>query len=231
MHRDVKPGNVLIREDGVAKISDFGIARTHGDPALTQSGFLTGTPSYFSPELARGGDPGPGTDVWALGATLYAAVEGHSPYEQRSNPVAVLHDITQDQPPHPQRADFLEPALQRMMDRDPQLAVVDGRRRARAAPPRGRAQARGHPGQHVVGRCSGARARRRPRGTQHERHRSRPRPSPTPARRHAGSPHLPQPVDRPAKRPRRRGAARLVLVALALLLLLGGVAWFVSPAR
>ena len=119
MHRDVKPGNVLIREDGVAKISDFGIARTHGDPALTQSGFLTGTPSYFSPELARGGDPGPGTDVWALGATLYAAVEGHSPYEQRNNPVAVLHDITQGQPPHPQRADFLEPALQRMMDRDP----------------------------------------------------------------------------------------------------------------
>ena len=120
MHRDVKPGNVLIREDGVAKISDFGIARTHGDPALTQSGFLTGTPSYFSPELARGGDPGPGTDVWALGATLYAAVEGHSPYEQRSNPVAVLHDITQGQPPQPQRADFLEPALQRMMDRDPE---------------------------------------------------------------------------------------------------------------
>ncbi len=120
MHRDVKPGNVLIREDGVAKISDFGIARTHGDPALTQSGFLTGTPSYFSPELARGGDPGPGTDVWALGATLYAAVEGHSPYEQRTNPVAVLHDITQGQPPHPQRADFLEPALQRMMDRDPE---------------------------------------------------------------------------------------------------------------
>ena len=60
MHRDVKPGNVLIREDGVAKISDFGIARTTGDPALTQSGFLTGTPSYFSPELARGGDPVPG---------------------------------------------------------------------------------------------------------------------------------------------------------------------------
>ena len=59
MHRDVKPGNVLIREDGVAKISDFGIARTTGDPALTQSGFLTGTPSYFSPELARGAAPSP----------------------------------------------------------------------------------------------------------------------------------------------------------------------------
>ena len=121
MHRDVKPGNVLIREDGVAKISDFGIARTHGDPALTQSGFLTGTPSYFSPELALGGHPGPGDDVWALGATLYAAVEGHSPYEQRSNPVAVLHDITQDQPPHPQRARVPRTgAAADVMDRDPQ---------------------------------------------------------------------------------------------------------------
>ena len=119
MHRDVKPGNVLIREDGVAKVSDFGIARNASDPALTQSGFLTGTPSYFSPELARGADPGPGTDVWALGATLYAAVEGRSPYEQRTNPVAVLHDITSGQPPRPQRADFLEPALLRMMDRNP----------------------------------------------------------------------------------------------------------------
>ncbi len=119
MHRDVKPGNVLIRHDGVAKISDFGIARTAGDPALTQSGFLTGTPSYFSPELARGAEPGPGSDVWALGATLYAAVEGRSPYPQQKNPVAVLHDITSGQPPQPQRAGFLEPALLRMMDRDP----------------------------------------------------------------------------------------------------------------
>ncbi len=119
MHRDVKPGNVLVREDGVAKISDFGIARTAGDPALTQSGFLTGTPSYFSPELARGGDPGPGSDVWALGATLYAAVEGRPPYEQHPNPMAVLHDISSAPPPQPRRAGFLESALGRMLDRDP----------------------------------------------------------------------------------------------------------------
>jgi serine/threonine protein kinase len=119
MHRDVKPGNVLVREDGVAKISDFGIARAAGDATLTQSGHMTGTPSYFSPHLAQGGEPGPADDVWALGATLYAAVEGRSPYERRSNPVAVLHDIVSDQPPRPQHADFLEPALERMLDRDP----------------------------------------------------------------------------------------------------------------
>ncbi len=119
VHRDVKPGNVLVREDGVAKVSDFGIARSHGDPALTQSGFLTGTPSYFSPELARGAEPGPANDVWALGATLYYAVEGRPPYRQQKNPVAVLHDIANGQPPRPQNADFLEPALLRMMDRNP----------------------------------------------------------------------------------------------------------------
>src|SRR3954470_18795515 len=119
IHRDVKPGNVLIREDGVAKISDFGIARKAGDPALTQSGFVTGTPSYFSPELATGHPPSQAADVWALGATLYAAVEAPPPYRPRENPVAVLHDIATGQPPRPQRAGFLEEPLRRMLDRDP----------------------------------------------------------------------------------------------------------------
>ena len=148
MHRDVKPGNVLVREDGVAKISDFGIARSAGDPALTQSGFLTGTPSYFSPELARGGDPGPGTDVWALGATLYAAVEGRPPYEQRPNPVAVLHDITSGQPPQarPRRL----PGAGAAADDGPQPGVplVDGGRGARPAPAGRHPRRRTHPREH-----------------------------------------------------------------------------------
>ena len=117
-HRDVKPGNVLVTEDGVAKISDFGIARTAGDPALTQSGLVTGTPHYFAPELARGGEPGYANDVWALGATLFAAVEGHPPYRPGTNPVAVLHEIATQPPARAERAAFLEPALARMMDPD-----------------------------------------------------------------------------------------------------------------
>ncbi len=120
MHRDVKPGNVLVRDDGLAKVSDFGIARSAGDPALTQSGLLTGTPSYFSPELARGAAPTPASDVWALGATLYAAVEGQPPYPLHANPIAMLHDIASRQPPPPGRAGNLEPLLLRMLDRDPE---------------------------------------------------------------------------------------------------------------
>ena len=114
-HRDVKPGNVLVRDDGAVKISDFGIARTHGDPALTQSGFVTGTPTYFSPQLARGGDPGPADDVWALGATLFFAVEGHPLVDQHANPVAILHDIASGRRRTTERAGFLQEALDGML--------------------------------------------------------------------------------------------------------------------
>ena len=118
VHRDVKPGNVLIADDDSAKISDFGIARTLGEEKLTQSGLMTGTPAYFSPELARGADASPASDVWALGATLYAAVEGASPYPDQSNALALLASIADGPPPPPQRAGILTDAINRMMDPD-----------------------------------------------------------------------------------------------------------------
>jgi eukaryotic-like serine/threonine-protein kinase len=118
VHRDVKPGNVLVAGDE-AKISDFGIARTHGDAQLTRSGVLTGTPLYFSPELARGEDPSPAADVWALGATLYTAVEGTPPVADRGNAIATLAAIAGTRPPRPEHAGFLTDALGRMLDPDP----------------------------------------------------------------------------------------------------------------
>ena len=119
VHRDIKPGNVLIDKAGHPKISDFGIARGHGDEALTQVGFITGTPGYLSPELARGSDPHPASDVWALGATLYAAVEGQPPYEPRSNPIALLRAIASERPRPMIHAGVLAPAIAAMMHEDP----------------------------------------------------------------------------------------------------------------
>jgi eukaryotic-like serine/threonine-protein kinase len=212
----VKPGNVLVRDDGLAKISDFGIARTAGDPALTQSGFLTGTPSYFSPELARGADPDAGTDVWALGATLYAAVEGRPPYEPRTNPVAVLHDITSKHPPRPRRADFLEPALLRMMDRNPKSRwsmadAAHGLRKIADAhsPERTRANTVSEPATAHLAAPVAARPRAERDGSATS---ARPRPAPAP--------------ERPGSR--RRGPVYAVLGLVALLIVLGGVAYAAS---
>jgi hypothetical protein len=109
---------VLVAEDD-AKISDFGIARKATDDTLTASGLVTGTPSYFSPELARGGDPGRESDVWALGVTLYMAVEGRPPYPRQANPLAMLQTIASQQPPRPERAGVLTEPIIRMMDPDP----------------------------------------------------------------------------------------------------------------
>src|SRR4051794_25084312 len=119
IHRDVKPGNILVTSDGVAKISDFGIARAHDQSQLTRSGQVIGTPMYFAPELARGERPTPAADVWALGATLYAAVEGHPPYEHQPNALALLATIASTPPMQTRRAGFLKEPIERMLDPDP----------------------------------------------------------------------------------------------------------------
>jgi hypothetical protein len=119
VHRDVKPGNVLVTDDDLAKLSDFGIARTAGDPTLTQTGLVTGTPAYLAPEVARGEEPSPASDVWALGATLYAAVEGRPPYGDQGNALALLSRIASEPPPEPTRAGPLHGPIMRMLDVDP----------------------------------------------------------------------------------------------------------------
>ncbi|MGN6613161.1 MAG: serine/threonine-protein kinase [Angustibacter sp.] len=120
VHRDVKAGNVLVDGSGKPKISDFGIARSVGDDQLTQTGLVSGTPAYLSPELARGGDPDPKSDVWALGATLYVAAEGRPPYAPRENSLALLSDISTTGPLPMSRASApLAAVIESMMHRDP----------------------------------------------------------------------------------------------------------------
>ncbi|MGW7078038.1 serine/threonine-protein kinase [Streptomyces sp. NPDC054866] len=124
LHRDVKPGNILLETGGRVVLTDFGIA-TMDDPGdgsathLTRSGELVGSLDYLAPERAQGQDPGPASDVWALGATLYAAVEGASPF-RRTSTWSTLTAIVTDPLPEPQRAGPLIPVLRQLMHKDPQ---------------------------------------------------------------------------------------------------------------
>ncbi|MFD6162723.1 protein kinase [Nocardia sp. NPDC060256] len=115
MHRDVKPANLLVGDDGTVKITDFGISRAVGDVTVTATGFLAGTPAYLAPEVARGENPEPASDVFALGSTLYAAVEGLPPFGEGDNPLAVLHAVARGQVPNPEHAGALGPVLLRLL--------------------------------------------------------------------------------------------------------------------
>jgi eukaryotic-like serine/threonine-protein kinase len=124
LHRDVKPGNILLDRSGRVVLTDFGIA-TMEDPNdgsathLTRSGELVGSLDYLAPERAQGNDPGPASDVWALGATLYAAVEGTSPF-RRTSTWSTLTAIVAEPLPEPRRSGPLAPVLLQLMDKRPE---------------------------------------------------------------------------------------------------------------
>ena len=120
VHRDVKPGNILITEDGTALISDFGIARALGDATLTTSGMVHGTPAYLAPEVARGNEANFASDVFSLGATLYGAMEGTPPFGTDENSIALLHRVASGQFPPPQHCGPLTPLILEMLSPDPE---------------------------------------------------------------------------------------------------------------
>ena len=118
VHRDVKPSNVLVDRDGHACLTDFGIATTTGDSSLTTRGTLIGSPSYMAPERANGEEPRPPVDLWSLGATLYAAVEGRPPFD-KGDPMATLLSVVSEHPAPMLRAGPLEPVLRGLLTKDP----------------------------------------------------------------------------------------------------------------
>ncbi|GHJ43193.1 hypothetical protein Cs7R123_05350 [Catellatospora sp. TT07R-123] len=119
VHRDVKPGNVLLGHDGRVVLTDFGLATVPGDPNVTRTGMMLGSPAYMSPERARTNSAGPEADMWSLGATVFAAVEGQSPYA-RSTAIATLTALASEPPPPVRNAAGpLKTAVAGLLRRDP----------------------------------------------------------------------------------------------------------------
>ena len=117
VHRDLKPKNVMVREDGATKLADFGIASVQGDPRLTATGLVVGSPAYMAPEQVEAQAVSPATDLWALGATLWFAVEGQPPFG--GGEFQTLSAIVNGQPRRPERLGPLTPVLARLLVKDP----------------------------------------------------------------------------------------------------------------
>jgi hypothetical protein len=119
LHRDVKPSNVLITAEGRAILTDFGIATIAEEPGLTQAGLVVGTPGFTAPERVHGHAATPGSDLWSLGATLYAAVEGRGPFDRPGGSAAIVAGIVSEDAPRAPSAGPLGPVIDALLRRDP----------------------------------------------------------------------------------------------------------------
>jgi hypothetical protein len=121
LHRDVKPGNVLLGRGDRVVLTDFGIAQVEGEQGLTETGAFVGSPEFTAPERVLGQRPGPESDLWSLGVVLYAAVEGMSPY-RRSNSPATLQAVLSAEPQMPARGSgAFGTLLMRLLRKDPAM--------------------------------------------------------------------------------------------------------------
>ncbi|MFE1230028.1 serine/threonine-protein kinase [Streptomyces sp. NPDC059442] len=218
LHRDVKPGNVLMSNDGRVVLTDFGIATVAGTSPLTMTGELVGSPEYLAPERALGRTPGPASDLWSLGVLLYRAVEGRPPFRGDSA-LDTLRAVVDEEPAAPLRAGALAPVIEGLLRKDPEerLQAAEAERQLRLV------GAGGTPRSGPV-RAEPAGAAR-PAGSP-EGGASTPPPTPPPAP--AGGPggESPTLVRRGEDEDRRRRAVVVLAVAIALLLLaVGGLAY------
>ncbi|SDC30950.1 serine/threonine-protein kinase [Actinokineospora iranica] len=141
VHRDVKPSNIMLAANGRAKLTDFGIAQSLDDPRLTTSGILIGSPTYMAPERIRGEEASAGSDLWALGAVLFFAIEGYSPFE-RTTTAATMHAILNEVPYLTRAQGALASAITGLMINSPQARLTAGQVRGllshvQAGPPTG----------------------------------------------------------------------------------------------
>jgi serine/threonine protein kinase len=134
LHRDIKPANILLGPDGSVVLTDFGLAAADAGAQLTLTGTVVGSPAYMSPERARGEQATLASDLWSLGATLYAAVEGRDPFA-RSSTMAVLTAVVHEEPDPPELCGPLWPVISALLRKDPQarLRPEDAERRLASA--------------------------------------------------------------------------------------------------
>ncbi|MFV2196029.1 serine/threonine-protein kinase [Nocardiopsis sp. LOL_012] len=118
LHRDIKPGNIMMSEDGRVILTDFGIATIEGGPNITRTGAIIGSPEYMPPERLEGAPPEHRGDLWSIGVTLFAAVEGTSPFRRDTITSAIAAVISAPLPPMT-RAGWLEPVISGLLERDP----------------------------------------------------------------------------------------------------------------
>ncbi|MFF8270040.1 serine/threonine-protein kinase [Streptomyces sp. NPDC016562] len=229
LHRDVKPGNVLLANDGRVVLSDFGIASLEGSSAITMTGEVVGSPEFLAPERALGRDPGPESDLWSLGVMLYAAVEGASPF-RRATALDTLRAVVDEELPPPRRAGPLAPVLEGLLCKDPaeRLPAAEAARMLRIVGAGGAVRASGGP---VSGPAAvtGPVAGRGPDAPTVLAH-GRPQ-EPGPAR--YGQPTPPLPGPGPVGRESRESRAGTVLAVGIVLMLLALVAlgWLLLKDR
>ncbi|MFG2355513.1 protein kinase [Streptomyces sp. NPDC048521] len=214
LHRDVKPANVLLADDGRVVLTDFGIATVEGSSALTMTGEVIGSPEFLAPERALGRTPGPESDLWSLGVLLYAAVEGVSPFRQ-DTPLSTLRAVVDEELPPPRRAGPLAPVIAGLLRKDPaeRLSAERAERELRVV------AAGGVPGADTLPASYAPTVAARPSRAQPSR--TPPMPLPT------GYPDPGTTAAEPGARPERDRRAALVLVAgvLAVVLALAGLTY------
>ncbi|GAB2787553.1 serine/threonine-protein kinase [Streptomyces chlorus] len=182
LHRDVKPANVLIANDGRIVLTDFGIATVEGSSALTMTGEVIGSPEFLAPERALGRTPGPESDLWSLGVLLYAAVEGSSPFRQ-DTPLSTLRAIVDEELPPPRRAGPLAPVIEGLLRKDPaeRLSAVQAQQDLRLVGAGGTPSGGGTPGTGTARAGTTGPAPYVPTVTTHAYPHAPPSPRPTPA--------------------------------------------------
>ncbi|MCO1654800.1 serine/threonine protein kinase [Pseudonocardia sp. S2-4] len=133
-HRDVKPGNVLVADDGRVKLTDFGIARNVADAPMTSVGLVLGSPAYIAPEVAAGQAVTPAADLWGLGATLFAAVEGRPPYDVHGDPVSTITEVVDGDVPRVRSMGPVADVISLLMVKDPDARISLEEVRSRLRP-------------------------------------------------------------------------------------------------